>query len=74
MTKSVFDPASNLATCNPTMGKYLACTMMFRGDIIPCDVNSSIAAIKKQRTISFVDWYLTGFKIGINHLATKCSV
>jgi len=66
MTKSVFDPASYLATCNPTIGKYLACTMIFRGDIAPYDVNSSIVAIKKQRTVSFVDWCSTGFKIGIN--------
>jgi len=67
MTKSVFEPASNLATCNTKIGKYLACSMMFRGDIVPYDVNSSIEAIKKQRTISFVDWCPTGFKIGINH-------
>lgn len=67
MTKSVFDPASNLATCNTAIGKYLACSMMFRGDVVPYDINCSIAAIKKQRTVSFVDWIPTGFKIGINH-------
>merc|ERR1711997_847412 len=31
------------------------------------DVNSSIAKLKKQRTIQFVDWCPTGFKVGINY-------
>ena len=30
---------------------------------MPRDVNASIAKLKKQRTIQFVDWCPTGFKV-----------
>ena len=35
----------------------------FSGDVVPRDVNNSIAKLKKQRTIQFVDWCPTGFKV-----------
>merc|ERR1719421_55556 len=41
--------------------------MMYRGDVVPKDVNASIATIKTKRTIQFVDWSPTGFKCGINY-------
>ncbi|VDK24781.1 unnamed protein product [Anisakis simplex] len=31
------------------------------------DVNSAIAGIKTKRSIQFVDWCPTGFKVGINY-------
>jgi len=36
-------------------------------DVVPKDVNASIANIKTKRTIQFVDWCPTGFKVGINY-------
>lgn len=36
---------------------------------MPKDVNSAISEIKTKRTVKFVDWSPTGFKIGINHKA-----
>ena len=50
-----------------TDGKYMACCMMYRGDVVPKDVNASVATIKTKRTIQFVDWSPTGFKCGINY-------
>ena len=41
----------------------MACCMLFRGDVTPKDVNSAIASIKTKRTIQFVDWCPTGFKV-----------
>ena len=41
--------------------------MMYRGDVVPKDVNASVATIKTKRTIQFVDWSPTGFKVGINY-------
>ena len=32
---------------------------------MPRDVNASIAKLKKQRTIQFVDWCPTGFKVSL---------
>jgi hypothetical protein len=34
-----------------------------RGDVVPKDVNAAIATIKTKRTIQFVDWCPTGFKV-----------
>ena len=63
ITNSVFEPAAMMAKCDPRHGKYMACCMMFRGDV-PKDVNAAIATIKTKR---FVDWCPTGFKCGINY-------
>merc|ERR1719264_1707431 len=41
--------------------------MMYRGDVVPKDVNAAVATIKTKRTIQFVDWCPTGFKCGINY-------
>ncbi len=49
------------------LGKYMACCLLYRGDVVPKDVNAAIATIKTKRTIQFVDWCPTGFKVGINY-------
>ncbi len=53
--------------CDPRHGKYMACCLMYRGDVVPKDVNAAVATIKTKRTIQFVDWCPTGFKCGINY-------
>merc|ERR1719447_2022086 len=45
----------------------MACCMLYRGDVAPKDVNAAIASIKTKRSIQFVDWCPTGFKVGINY-------
>lgn len=45
----------------------MACSVMYRGDIVPKDICSGICNIKTKRTIRFVDWCPTGFKVGINY-------
>ncbi|KAI6213883.1 Tubulin alpha chain [Aphelenchoides besseyi] len=59
--------AEKSVKCDPRHGKYMACCLLFRGDVVPKDVNASIAQIKTRRTIQFVDWCPTGFKVGINY-------
>ncbi|VDP87526.1 unnamed protein product [Echinostoma caproni] len=67
ITNACFEPANQVAKCDPRRGKYMACCLLYRGDI-PChEVNASIATIKAKRSIQFVDWCPTGFKVGINH-------
>ena len=56
-----------MVTCDPRKGKYMAVCLLYRGDVVPKDVNAAIAAIKVQKTIQFVDWCPTGFKVGINY-------
>merc|ERR1711988_1382436 len=67
ITNSVSEPASMVTKCDPRHGKYMACCLMFRGDVVPKDVNAAVATIKTKRTIQFVDWCPTGFKCGINY-------
>merc|ERR1711959_876074 len=67
ITNSVFEPAAMMVKCDPRHGKYMACCMMYRGDVVPKDVNASVATIKTKRAIQFVDWSPTGFKCGINY-------
>ena len=67
ITNSVFEPAGMMTKCDPRHGKYMACCLMYRGDVVPKDVNASVATIKTKRTIQFVDWCPTGFKCGINY-------
>ena len=67
ITNSVFEPACCMVKCDPRHGKYMACCMMYRGDVVPKDVNAAVATIKTKRTIQFVDWAPTGFKCGINY-------
>jgi tubulin alpha len=66
LTAACFEPASMFAKCQPSAGKYMAVCLMYRGDIVPKDVNAAIATMKTKRTIQFVDWSPTGFKAGIN--------
>ncbi|KAL3656821.1 hypothetical protein V7S43_018279 [Phytophthora oleae] len=66
ITNSAFEPTSMMAKCDPRHGKYMATCLMYRGDVVPKDVNAAVASIKTKRTVQFVDWCPTGFKCGIN--------
>ncbi|XP_051677072.1 tubulin alpha-1 chain isoform X1 [Oryctolagus cuniculus] len=67
ITSACFDPANQMVKCDPRHGKYMACCVLYRGDVVPKDVNAAIATIKTKRTVQFVDWCPTGFKVGINY-------
>ncbi|MBN3296146.1 TBA4A protein, partial [Amia calva] len=67
ITNACFEPANQMVKCDPRHGKYMACCLLYRGDVVPKDVNAAIASIKTRRSIQFVDWCPTGFKVGINY-------
>ncbi|ORX95894.1 tubulin alpha-1 chain [Basidiobolus meristosporus CBS 931.73] len=69
ITTACFEPNNQMVKCDPRHGKYMACCLLYRGDVVPKDVNAAIAGIKTKRTIQFVDWCPTGFKVGINSQA-----
>ncbi|XP_071696616.1 tubulin alpha-5 chain-like [Rutidosis leptorrhynchoides] len=69
ITNAVFEPSNMMVKCDPRHGKYMACCLMYRGDIAPKDVNTAVGSIKTKKTIQFVDWCPTGFKCGINNQA-----
>merc|ERR1712203_291038 len=67
ITSACFEPTNQMVKCDPRHGKYMACCLLYRGDVVPKDVNEAIATIKTKRSIQFVDWCPTGFKVGINY-------
>lgn len=60
-----FEPNNQMVKCDPRNGKYMATCLLYRGDVVPNDVHAAVATLKTKRTIQFVDWCPTGFKIGI---------
>ena len=72
MTSNLFDPSTVMVKCDPQKGKYMACTMLYRGNIVSRDISASIAHLKTRRCIKFLDWCSTGLKVSINYqLPTK---
>lgn len=66
ITKELFEPANMMVKCEPQNGKYMACTLLYRGDVTPKNVSIAVSKIKARKEIRFVDWCPTGFKMGIN--------
>jgi tubulin alpha len=69
ITSSCFEPGNMFTKFDPRLGKYIACCVIFRGDVVPKDINAAIAVVKTKRTVQFVDWCPTGFKTGCNSAA-----
>ncbi|EPR64302.1 alpha-tubulin I, putative [Toxoplasma gondii ME49] len=67
ITVAAFEERNMMAKCCPSKGKYMACCLMYRGDVTPKDVNAAMGTIKSRRDINFVDWCPTGFKTGLNY-------
>ena len=63
ITKACFEVQSQMVKCDPRQGKYMAVCLLYRGDVVPKDVNAAIAQIKANRQVQFVDWCPTGFKV-----------
>lgn len=72
MTFSCFENGNQMVKCDAKEGKYMACCLLYRGDVVPKDVQAAVASIKTKRTIQFVDWCPTGFKLGICNEASAC--
>merc|ERR1712124_4771 len=66
ITLAAFEPSNQMAKCDPRHGKFMSCCLLYRGDVVPQDVNNAIQVVKSKRTVQFVDWSPTGFKCGIN--------
>ncbi|KAI3378393.1 hypothetical protein SNEBB_000152, partial [Seison nebaliae] len=67
ITNMCFSPRSQMLRCDPLDGKYMACCLLYRGDVSPRHVNQSINRIKCRKDVQFVDWCPTGFKVGLNY-------
>ena len=56
ITMACFDPANQMLKCSAINGKYVACCLLYRGDVVPKDVNIAIAKVRGLHSIKFVDW------------------
>ncbi len=67
ITNACFEPANQMVKCDLRCGKYMACCLLYHGDVVLKDVDAAIANIKTKKSIQFVDWCPTGFKVGTNY-------
>ncbi|KAH1265042.1 Tubulin alpha-5 chain [Glycine max] len=51
ITNVLFEPTSMMAKCDPRHDKYMVGCLMYRGDVVPKDVNTVVATIKTNRTV-----------------------
>ena len=65
---------NQMVKCRTDEGKFMACCLLFRGDVVPKDVNAAIAKVKQQRSIQFVDWCPTGFKVSLQMRHLRCRI
>ncbi|XP_012143991.2 tubulin alpha-1C chain isoform X2 [Megachile rotundata] len=70
ITYECFDPANQMVKCDLRTGAYMSCCLLYRGDVNPNDVSRAIASLKGKKSIRFVSWSPTGFKVGINYQPT----
>ena len=56
VTAEVAKWKSQMVKCDPRTGKYMAVCLLYRGDVVPREVNASIARLKGMKSIQFVDW------------------
>lgn len=67
MVHGLFSRENTLAACDPHEGKYLAISVLFRGDINSAEADQAVDEARKD--IHFVDFIPTGFKMGLSEWA-----
>ncbi|KAG8719487.1 alpha-tubulin [Ceratobasidium sp. 395] len=63
LTYSCSEPGNQMVKCDPMDGKFMACYLLY---VAPKD------NIKTKRTVQFVEWCPTGFKLGICNKPQTC--
>ena len=66
LSNACFEPSNQMVQCDPASGKYFACCLLYRGDVMPREVNATVEAIKRERAGQFMSWCPTAIKLGIN--------
>ena len=55
-----------MANCSSKNGKYMACSLIYRGDCSSKQINDAISYRKKQKSFEFVDWAPRTISVGVN--------
>ncbi|KAG8705171.1 alpha-tubulin [Ceratobasidium sp. 394] len=72
LTYSCLEPGNQMVKRDPRDGRFMACRLLFRGNVVPNDAQGAIKNIKTKRAVQFVDWCPTGFKLGICNKPPTC--
>ncbi|CAD8116428.1 unnamed protein product [Paramecium primaurelia] len=55
LSNAIFEPSNMLALCDPRYGKYMACSVFFRGDLSMNEIGGATSTLQQKKTIQFVD-------------------
>ena len=67
LTHATFAKENMLVNCDPATGKYMACCLQYRGLLGKSEPLEAIQDLRvNSKTIKFVDWCRTGYKVGFN--------
>ncbi|KAG9090072.1 alpha-tubulin [Ceratobasidium sp. UAMH 11750] len=72
LTYSCFEPGNQMVRCNPRDGKFMACCLLFHGDVVPNNIQGVNKNIKTKRIVQFVNWCPTGSEFGIRNEPPTC--
>jgi tubulin alpha len=62
-----FANSNLMALCDINKGQFMSCCCLYRGDVLPRNVNIALSQYKKQNKDRFVDWCPNMFKVGITY-------
>nr|VZH98922.1 unnamed protein product [Spirometra erinaceieuropaei] len=66
ITAAAFHRNNQLVNVDLRAGRYMSCCLFYRGDVSPTEINRTLSAIKKKRSMDFVEWCPTGFKSSLS--------
>ncbi|KAL6432692.1 hypothetical protein ACFW04_006249 [Cataglyphis niger] len=71
ITLDCFDPANHMVRCDPRIGMYMSCCLLYRGNIKNInEIKNIINFLKDKKFVRFVNFIKTNFKLGFNYLPT----
>jgi tubulin alpha len=65
ITKAAVGHRHVMMKFNPRHGRYIACSVLYRGDVALRDINAALEHIRRRRDVDFVDYSPTGLNLGI---------
>jgi len=69
ITMKAFANSNLMALCDLTRSSsfFMSCCLLYRGDVLPQNVNQALGIFKDQNKDRFVDWCPNMFKVGISY-------
>lgn len=61
-----FDRNYQMLSINPSLGMYQSYCMMFRGDLKPTEINTTVAYIQREYNIPIIQNMNPAFKVSVN--------